>query len=65
MSIRLCLVVFYTDRKKPKGIMENLRLKIEADSPGELDNLLINESIASGPYLLSKTVKWKSGKHDH
>lgn len=45
--------------------MENLRLKIEADSPGELDNLLINESIASGPYLLSKTVKWKSGKHDH
>lgn len=45
--------------------MEDVRLKKQKDSPGELGNLLVNESVASGLCVPRKKMKWKFGKHDH
>lgn len=46
--------------------MEDATLEIQKDSPGELGNLLVNESVASGLCVpRKKKMKWKFGKHDH
>lgn len=45
--------------------MGNSRFKIQDDSPGDLDNLLVRVSVALELYLPSKNVQWKFGKHDH
>lgn len=44
--------------------MEDVKLKIQEDSPGEMGNLLVNESVASGLYVPRKKNEveiWQTG----
>lgn len=59
------LAVFQSEGEEPEGVTEDVRFKIQEDSPGELGKVPVNGSVASGLYLPSIEVKWKFGKHDH